>query len=49
MIYTATIRFLPCFTAAIHMKRLRPLPLGPSCCRGGFSCLLGVPNRSGCL
>jgi hypothetical protein len=46
-IYTATVRFLSYFTAAIHLKRLRPLHLGRTAVVGDFPCLVGVPHRSG--
>jgi hypothetical protein len=41
--------FLPYFTAAIHLKRLRPLHLGRIAVVGDFPCLVGVPHRSGRL
>ena len=35
--YTATIRFLLCYTAATCLKSVRPFPLRSSGCRGGGS------------
>src|SRR5215470_18518461 len=44
--YTATVRFLPCFTAVIYV-RLRPLPLSRPAVVGDFPCFVDVPHRFG--